>query len=80
MSAPEDNAAFPRPSANGWPAQDGMTLRDWFAGQAYAAMCQVNRDYLTKVAKDKDFPFHAAVAKDAYEAADAMLAARGDAA
>lgn len=54
----------------------GMTLRDWFAGQAMVAMFAVNRDYLERVSQDKYFPITAASARDAYAFADAMLSAR----
>ena len=45
----------------------GMTLRDWFAGQALAGL-------LTQLAEDEFGPGH--FAKASYEMADAMLAAR----
>ena len=45
----------------------GMSLRDWFAGQALAGL-------LTQLAEDEFGPSH--FAKASYEMADAMLAAR----
>ena len=74
MSAPENNAAFPRPSANGWPAQDGMTLRDWFAGQA------INATIAAVLETNPPGKPHENVAMLVYQLADAMLAARGGAA
>ena len=50
----------------------GMSLRDWFAGQALADMASV---------VDKDFPGFGMeqVAKECYRMADAMIAERGKA-
>ena len=48
--------------------QGGMTLRDWFAGQALASMT-VAPDY-------SKGPCNAAMAERAYVIADAMLSAR----
>ena len=64
MSTPIDDGgpAFPNNDAHGC-AYTGMTLRDWFAGQALAASCPIG--YPVK-----------GIAKRAYEAADAMIAAR----
>jgi hypothetical protein len=50
------------------PASSGMSLRDWFAGQALAGMCAN--------AEDVSRSFEV-VAKIAYLYADAMLVARG---
>ena len=66
--------AFPRPSGPGQEgvntqAQIGMTLRDWFAGQALAGI----------MASKENMPFHV-VAPLAYSHADAMLEVRGGAA
>ncbi len=67
MSAPKDGGqAFPRFNDN------GMTLRDYFAGQALAgqlAACALGYEYTGEDAKDK-------CAAEAYGHADAMLAAR----
>ena len=64
MSNPIDDGgpAFPNNDAHGC-AYTGMTLRDYFAGQALAASCPIG--YPVK-----------GIAKRAYEAADAMIAAR----
>lgn len=61
----DGGAAFPVPGSynTAWEA-NGMTLRDWFAGQALA-----NR-YTQEARDDKK------VAQWAYQIADAMLAAR----
>jgi hypothetical protein len=69
MNTPNDGGpAFPIPRFHTW--QDkvpGMSLRDWFAGQALAGLC-ANRDYV-----DESFP---SIAEYAYHHADAMLKAR----
>lgn len=63
--------AFPRPysmvlgTGHQFWEQDGMTLRDWFAGQALASVTY------TLGAEIDD-----SVAKRCYEIADAMIAAR----
>lgn len=66
--------AFPRPDWNGsWHGPDsfpGMSLRDWFAGQALA----YSMDLATKVGRDAD-PTTLGVSI-AYNIADAMIAAR----
>lgn len=52
------------------PYNAGMSLRDWFAGQATIAICAL-------VAANKhDIDGPESVATDAYRVADAMLAAR----
>lgn len=71
--APKDGGrAFPLPEARGpdgcgiYAAQYGMSLRDWFAGQA-----------LTGLSSGLEDGTHwAAIAHDAYCIADAMLHAR----
>ena len=66
--------AFPYPNPNydgNWdknPHRGGMTLRDWFAGQAVSGWLASYGEDQTARATD--------VAKFAYEVADAMLAAR----
>ena len=62
--------AFPRPHSNSvggiWAeAQPGMTLRDYFAGQALLALIRVDPDRS-----------HARTSDDAYRYADAMLKER----
>lgn len=70
--------AFPRastlkPNGESWTdSQFGMTLRDWFAGQAmaeiYAARFDLNYTGGETIGQ--------AVARNSYDLADAMLAAR----
>lgn len=68
----DGGAAFPRPTtvADGFiesQAQDGMTLRDYFAGQTLLGIVSINK-YGRYSPED--------AAKDAYQYADAMLAER----
>lgn len=78
MSAPNDGGpAFPRAGAEhslgGNFEQDGMTLRDWFAGQAITGMTSQSER------KVNDVKSYAKIfAKDAYTFADAMIAARNN--
>lgn len=53
---------------------DGMTLRDWFAGQALAGLLG-NADYKLHAEDGEDIP--KLIAAQVYEMADAMLKARG---
>ena len=61
-------AAFPLPYSSTVPT-DGMTLRDWFAGQALAPLLAAQTP-----GHGKDVP--KIMAKAAYLVADAMLAER----
>lgn len=67
MSAPENPFAFPSEYSA---SKRGMTLRDWFAGQALAGYCAA-----PDIA-DGSFP---AMAEASFRQADAMLAARAKA-
>lgn len=72
--------AFPRPSG---PAQEdintsaheGMTLRDWFAGQALAGMAASNY-YQNVVRNSNDNTLRGSIARFAYSLADDMIAER----
>ena len=70
MAIKDGGPAFPRASADDsrMYMQDGMSLRDWFAGQALAGW------YATY--KFDGFPGYADIAERSYEMADAMLKAR----
>jgi hypothetical protein len=72
MSAPINDGGPAFPSDNfGQPSHAGMTLRDWFAGQALAGICApLYDDESPTIWKHREF------AKGAYMFADAMLAAR----
>ena len=74
MSAPENPPPFPLniKSDNGehWHSEGGMSLRDWFAGQALAGGLIQHHGY----------PLHKDhVAQSAYDLADAMLTERSKA-
>ncbi|GGE18432.1 hypothetical protein GCM10011390_42020 [Aureimonas endophytica] len=86
MSAPLDGgAAFPVippqdengiGSASGYPfPESGMSLRDWFAGQAMASRIIALGDHAHSSDKAR-LACKAETASRAYEMADAMLAAR----
>lgn len=70
---PENPPAFPRPGFE-QPAgmQDGMTLRDWFAGQAMQVIAPI---MAAKIESMQSFTGQE-VAEAAYRMADALLAAR----
>ena len=61
-----DNGGFAFPCNR----EDGMTLRDWFAGQALAGLMTAKARYYLDAGNG------ASPARDAYKLADAMLAAR----
>jgi hypothetical protein len=70
MSAPENPFAFPTAVQTGFQwANEGMTLRDWFAGQAMSHALSATASY------DGSYN-HDNAAQCAYDMADAMLAAR----
>jgi hypothetical protein len=85
MTAPKNPSAFPQhmaPAFQQQPDFHGMTLRDWFAGQMLAgigtwAPCPEEGWPIGVQTADLMHPLRAAYA---YAQADAMLAARGDAA
>jgi len=59
-------------NASGYPYPEaGMSLRDWFAGQALAG-------WLASFGPDDGDPVAMGVARLAFELADAMLKARGE--
>ena len=77
---PTGGPAFPGQMPTGYDPRSGnyfvgMTLRDYFAGQAMQAILSLRQNYLTagKEAPGKEGRF---LAQAAYEQADAMLAAR----
>ena len=74
MGKPENPPAFPNTGAYGhtgdYLPEGGMTLRDWFAGQALAG-------FLASESSDAGFYSDSAhAANQAYSLADAMLAQR----
>lgn len=83
MTNPNDGGpAFPRSASSDEGAelhniafaQAGMSLRDWFAGQALQGMLA----RLTSFNPAPGYPehWHAAISQEAYEIADAMIAKR----
>lgn len=77
---PKDGGqAFPQPVTVGpnddmYPAYPGMTLRDWFAGQALAGICSDGA--ALRRFQEAGLQASEVAAQSAYAAADAMLAAR----
>ena len=60
--------AFPRSGSDYVPAQEGMSLRDWFAGQVLAGLVSDGERYEDRFFED--------VAAQCYEMADEMIQAR----
>ena len=72
MTDKSGGAAFPMPSGPQNYAEGGMTLRDWFAGQALSAI----GTWWPGPADLSSADIQKTRAKYCYEQADAMLAAR----
>lgn len=75
--------AFPLPASPTQPRESGMSLRDWFAGQALAGDLAAMGSTDTRlfqlrmtVAEIEGVTMAAVCANEAYAQADAMLAAR----
>ncbi len=83
MSANDGGPAFPQ---HGWTSnpevlermknQGGMTLRDWFAGQAISSIIR-DDETVVKIKNQMGVTFAEAAALMAFVVADAMLQARG---
>lgn len=69
MDKPNNPLAFPHPS--GAQGCDGMTLRDWFAGQALESAWATAMEFSRAPEAPENF-----AARQAYAIADAMLAER----
>lgn len=76
MATNDGGSAFPHPGYHGIDGKFvdvphvGMTLRDWFAGQALGGMLSAESQYLSFRGNWTD------ASQQAYEIADAMLAER----
>lgn len=68
----DNEPAFPHVRDNGFAEKPGMTLRDWFAGQALAGLLGNNIDGPNKTIEGQTGHFSGM----AYAYADAMLAER----
>jgi hypothetical protein len=68
--------AFPFPMMNTISSSSGMSLRDWFAGQALAGLCARISDELANEIGDGILAGRHGYAIPAYALADAMLAVR----
>ena len=69
MPKPNDMPAFPSHGSMGEVCQEGMTLRDWFAGQ-------IIMGNIARAKPGYEFSSNKELAKLSYEMADAMLKAR----
>ena len=84
MSTPinDGGPAFPAPAYAANITDKGMTLRDYFAGQALTSVLDSSGDlhayydYVAGSKGDNNIPSPRAMAKYSYELADAMLAER----
>jgi len=74
MNMNDGGPAFPRSPHTGDPSDDGMTLRDWFAGQALAGVMSTAEGLGRVEAAARSELLETATL--IYEMADAMLKAR----
>lgn len=77
----ENPQAFPLPAMHledgrGYAGQPGMTLRDWFAGQALGGMMGHQNADFSPLGRNGKTPCVPLFVEDAYALADAMLAER----
>lgn len=73
--------AFPVTASTGYPrdgvyCRDGMSLRDWFAGQALVGITSLQSDF-DAIAKHVGMSAEDLTARACFVIADAMLKARG---
>lgn len=71
--APDGQVVPPEASVN----LTGISMRDHFAGQALKGMLSASREFTIEAEGNREANTWVDFAKCAYEAADAMLAARG---
>ena len=79
MSAPNNPPAFPlsvNQLADSSPEAQGMSLRDWFAGQAMKGLLAGVVHASEKIAESEGGSAEEVIARWAFEQADAMLAER----
>lgn len=69
MEAGTPGSGYPFPDA-------GMTLRDWFAGQALMGLLAMPQEKLQLIIGREEYGFDDLMAVNAYAMADAMLRAR----
>ena len=69
-------SAFPSHGTMGKVVQEGMTLRDYFAAKAMAAIIAKHDPSISVTVRGKTTEFADGVAGGAYNLADAMLAER----
>ncbi len=74
-TTPDNPPAFPTQETTAFAGTDGMSLHDYFAGQAMAAIIAGQSEGMTAQVTD-DIRAGGHEAKTAYAYADAMLAAR----
>jgi len=73
MSKSTGGPAFPVSTIDGF-TEDGMTLRDWFAGQALNGMLAHSTRYKPRAGAKGGW--HDAISEEAFGIADAMIAER----
>ena len=76
MSINTGGAAFPRPWSGGYEEQDGMTLREYYIGQALANPEIVK--FASKMQEEQCRAWPPVLAEVCAMAADAILNARGE--
>lgn len=79
MEPKDGGPAFPtatdKPFGDGRMADGGMTLRDYFAGQALVAFMQ-SPEFMEEAGRFHNLPARVAMCRAVYDIADSMLKAR----